>query len=79
MTVAGGREPGNCGAGDRDLHGAVAAAYRRRAVSLAHPHLHAGDHHAVGAEPPDVVFQPAPGVVPRLVHQLGPAGHLGVA
>ena len=43
------------------------------------PHLHAGDHHALGAEPFDVLFQPVPGVAPRLADQFGPTGHLDVA
>jgi hypothetical protein len=48
------------------------------AVPRADPQRQAGDHHALSAEPPDVIFQPAPGVGPRLAHQLGPAGHLHV-
>jgi hypothetical protein len=78
-ALAGPGEAGDRGAGERYLHDVVAAAHRGRAVPLAHPHLHAGDHHALGAEPSDVLFQPAPGVVPRLVHQFGPAGHLRIA
>ena len=77
MAIPG--EPDDGGAGERDLRGVVAAAHRGRTVPLEHSHLHAGDHHALAAEPSDVLFQPAPGVVPRLVDQLGPAGHLDIA
>jgi hypothetical protein len=51
----------------------VAAADRFRAVPLAYPHLHRGDHRAVGAKPLDATFQLAPGVMPRLADQFGPA------
>src|SRR4249919_299991 len=78
-TLAGPGEPGDGGAGERDLRDVIAAAHRGRAVPLAYPHLHAGDHHALAAKPSDVLFQPTPGVVPRLADQLGPAGHLDVA
>src|SRR6185437_15694172 len=63
-TPGGPGEPGDGGAGERDLRDVVAAAHRGRAVPLAHPHLHPGDHHALAAEPSDVLFQSAPGVVP---------------
>ena len=79
MGLPGAGEPGDGGADEGCLHDVVAAADSFRAVPLAHPHLHGGDHHALGAEPPDVTFQLAPGVVPRLADQLGPAGDLGVA
>src|ERR1700722_3667160 len=72
-------KPGDGGAGERDLCDVVAAGHRGGACPLSCLHLHAGDHHALAAEPSDVLFQPAPGVVPRLVHQLGPAGHLDIA
>ena len=45
-TLAGPGEPGDGGAGERDLRDVIAAAHRGRAVPLAHPHLHAGDHDA---------------------------------
>ncbi len=65
---------GDGGARGGCLHDVVAAADSFRAVPLAHPQrLHGGDHHALGAEPPDVIFQLAPGVVPRLADQLGPS------
>src|ERR1700729_2968509 len=77
-TLAGPGKPGDGGAGERDLCDVVAAAHRGRAVPLAYPHLRAPYHHALAAEPSDVLFQPAPGVVPRLVHQLGPSRHPAV-
>jgi hypothetical protein len=79
MVLGGAGEAGNGGADQRDLDDVVAAAHRGRAVPLAHLHLHVGDHHALGAEPSDVILQAASGVVPRPVNQLGPAGHLGIA
>src|SRR5208283_3377075 len=79
MTLPGTGKPGHGGADEGCLHDVVAAAGRYRAVPLAHPHLHRGDHHALGAEPFDVTFQLAPGVLPRLADQFGPAGDLGVA
>jgi hypothetical protein len=79
VTVDVAREPGDGGADECDLHQVVVPAHDRRAVTLADLHLHVGDHDALGAESRDVLFQPVPGVVPRLVHQLAPGGHLGVA
>jgi hypothetical protein len=78
-TAGGAGEAGDGGADERHLHDVVAAAHRGGAVPLANPHFHVGGHHAFGAEPSDVLSHLPPGVPPRLVHQLGPAGHLGVA
>src|SRR5580693_5278378 len=72
-------EPGDGGTDEGGLHDVVAAADGFGAVPLAHPHLRRDDHHALGAKPLDVTFQLAPGVVPRLANQLGPAGDLGVS
>src|SRR5947209_12965892 len=77
--MSGAGEPGDGGAGDRRLDDVVMAARSRRAIPLAHPQLPAGDHYAVGADPPDVSFQRSSGIVPRLTDQFGPAGHLLVA
>jgi hypothetical protein len=79
VTLPARGEPGDGGAGNRRLHDVVPAAHLDRAVPFAHSHLHGRDHHALGAEPRDVAFQLATGVVPRLADELGPAGHLGVA
>jgi hypothetical protein len=57
----------------------VAPAHVGRAVPGAHLHAHGGDHDAVGAEPAHVVVQRAPGLVPAVADEFGPAGHLGVA
>ena len=59
-TMSGAGKPGDGGADDRCLDDVVMAAHSRRAVLLTHPHLHAGDHHALGAELPDVIFQRSP-------------------
>lgn len=59
-------EPGDGGADQGGLHDVVAAAHRGQAVPLAHLKLHGGDHHALGGEPPDVVSQLSPGLVPRI-------------
>src|SRR5208283_2754549 len=62
--VAGAGEPDDGGADEGYLRYVVTAADIYRAIPLAHPHLHGGDHHPLGAEPPDVPFQLEPGVVP---------------
>jgi hypothetical protein len=72
-------EPGDGGADQGGLHDVVVAAHRDRAVPLADPQLHGGDHYALRAEPPDLAFQLAPGFVPRLADELGPARDFGVA
>ena len=59
MTLPGMGDPGDGGADEGCLHDVIAAAHSYRAVPLAHPHLHRGDHHAVGAESLDVAFQSA--------------------
>jgi len=63
MTPAGQGEPGDSRADHGGFHEVVAAAHRGRTVPLAYPQLYGGDHHALGAEPPDVVFQLAPDLV----------------
>src|ERR1700733_4338938 len=79
VTQSGTGEAGDGGSDQGCLCDVVAAAHGDRAVPLAYPQLHGGDHHALGAEPLDVAFQLTPGVVPYLIDQLGPAGDLSVA
>jgi len=47
-------EPGDRGPDAGGLHDVVAAALLDRAFPFADPHVHGGDHHALGAEPLDV-------------------------
>src|SRR5579875_4189667 len=78
-TGMGEGEAGDSGACERCLGDVVAAARGYRTVPRAYPHPHVGEHHAIGAEPLDLAFQPTPGVVPGPVDQFRPAGDLGVA
>jgi hypothetical protein len=56
----------------------IAAAHLRRAVPHTHPQLHARDHRALGPKPPDVGFQPVPGVASCLIDDVGPADDLAI-
>src|ERR1022692_2653954 len=78
VALLGVREPGDRGPDVGGLDDVVAAAFLHRALPLAHPHLHGGDHHAFGPEPLDVFLQLLPRVVPGVVDELGVADHLGV-
>src|SRR5690348_15884014 len=71
-------EPGDRGADGGGFDDVVAAAFRHRALALAHAHLHVGDHHALAAEPLDVALKLLPRIVPGVVDVLGIPGDLGV-
>ena len=74
-----GFEPDDRGTDVDRLDDVVAAALLGGALPLAHPHLHARDDDALGADALDVGVQLLPRVVAGVVDQLGPAGDLGVA
>src|SRR5205809_7527097 len=79
MPVACAGEPDDSGADEGCLDDVVTAAATCRAVPLPHLHLHGCDHHPLGAESLDIAFRLAPGVMPGLGDQFGPAGDLDVA